>query len=82
MRNRFLLGAGVALAVAFGGTQAHAQLGWLPWNQTGCRVPGISDPRAGGHRPGPNGYDKRRIVSTVPGQSSLAPEALSHSEFR
>ncbi len=26
MRNRFLLGAGVALAMAFGGVQAHAQL--------------------------------------------------------
>jgi len=26
MRNRYLLGAGVALAVAFGGVQAHAQL--------------------------------------------------------
>src|SRR6266478_2485404 len=29
MTNRFLLGAGVALAVAFGGVQAHAQLGGL-----------------------------------------------------
>jgi hypothetical protein len=36
MTNRCLLGAGVAVAVAFGGAQAHAQL--LPWNQTG--VPG------------------------------------------
>ena len=36
MTNRYLLGAGVALAVAFGGAQAHAQL--LPWNQQG--VPG------------------------------------------
>ena len=36
MTNRCLLGAGVALAVAFGGAQAHAQL--LPWNQPG--VPG------------------------------------------
>jgi OmpA-OmpF porin, OOP family len=36
MTNRCLLGAGVALAVAFGGVQAHAQL--FPWNQTG--VPG------------------------------------------
>jgi OmpA-OmpF porin, OOP family len=35
MTNRYLLGAGVALAVAFGGAQAHAQ--WLPWQQT---VPG------------------------------------------
>jgi OmpA-OmpF porin, OOP family len=38
MTNRCLLGAGVALAVAFGGAQAHAQLQFLPWNQTG--VPG------------------------------------------
>src|ERR1700739_2452351 len=29
MTNRFLLGAGVALAVAFGGVQAHAHLGSL-----------------------------------------------------
>jgi OmpA-OmpF porin, OOP family len=29
MTNRFLLGAGAALAVAFGGVQAHAQLGGL-----------------------------------------------------
>jgi OOP family OmpA-OmpF porin len=36
MTNRYLLGAGVALAVAFGGAQAHAQL--FPWNQAG--VPG------------------------------------------
>jgi len=36
MTNRYLLGAGVALAVAFGGAQAHAQL--FPWNQQG--VPG------------------------------------------
>jgi OOP family OmpA-OmpF porin len=33
MTNRYLLGAGVALAVAFGGAQAHAQL--FPWNQPG-----------------------------------------------
>ena len=33
MTNRWLLGAGVALAVMFGGAQAHAQL--LPWNQPG-----------------------------------------------
>ncbi len=33
MTNRCLLGAGVALAVAFGGAQAHAQL--FPWNQPG-----------------------------------------------
>src|SRR6516164_3097276 len=33
MRNRCLLGAGVALAVALGGAQAHAQL--FPWNQPG-----------------------------------------------
>ena len=26
MRNRFLLGAGVALAIAFGGAEAHAQM--------------------------------------------------------
>src|SRR5580704_19486184 len=38
MTNRCLIGAGVALAVAFGGAQAHAQLQFLPWNQTG--VPG------------------------------------------
>jgi OOP family OmpA-OmpF porin len=36
MTNRCLLGAGVALAVAFGGAQAHAQ--FFPWNQPG--VPG------------------------------------------
>jgi OOP family OmpA-OmpF porin len=36
MRNRCLLGAGAALAVMFGGAQAHAQL--FPWNQPG--VPG------------------------------------------
>jgi len=36
MTNRYLLGAGVALAVAFGGAEANAQL--FPWNQTG--VPG------------------------------------------
>jgi OmpA-OmpF porin, OOP family len=36
MTNRYLLGAGVALAVALGGAQAHAQL--FPWNQQG--VPG------------------------------------------
>src|SRR5258707_9298919 len=29
MTNRFLLGAGVALAVAFGGVQAHGELGGL-----------------------------------------------------
>ena len=34
MTNRCLLGAGVALAVAFGGAQAHAQL--FPWNQPGA----------------------------------------------
>src|SRR6516164_6876499 len=33
MTNRSLLGAGIALVVAFGGAQAHAQL--LPWNQPG-----------------------------------------------
>src|SRR6516165_947990 len=33
MTNRCLLGAGVALAVALGGVQAHAQL--FPWNQPG-----------------------------------------------
>src|SRR6516225_2338536 len=33
MTNRCLLGAGVALAVAFGCVQAHAQL--FPWNQPG-----------------------------------------------
>jgi OmpA-OmpF porin, OOP family len=33
MTNRCLLGAGVALAVVFGGAQAHAQL--FPWNQPG-----------------------------------------------
>jgi OOP family OmpA-OmpF porin len=33
MTNRYLLGAGVALAVALGGAQAHAQL--FPWNQPG-----------------------------------------------
>ena len=33
MTNRYLLGAGVALAVALGGAQAHAQL--FPWNQQG-----------------------------------------------
>jgi outer membrane protein OmpA-like peptidoglycan-associated protein len=33
MTNRCLLGAGVALAVALGGAQAHAQL--FPWNQQG-----------------------------------------------
>jgi OmpA-OmpF porin, OOP family len=33
MRNRCLLGAGVALAVMFGGAQGHAQL--FPWNQPG-----------------------------------------------
>ena len=26
MRNRYLLGAGIALAIAFGGAEAHAQL--------------------------------------------------------
>jgi OmpA-OmpF porin, OOP family len=36
MTNRCLLGAGIALAVAFGGAQAHAQ--FFPWNQPG--VPG------------------------------------------
>ena len=36
MTNRCLLGAGVALAVVFGGAQAHAQV--FPWNQPG--VPG------------------------------------------
>jgi opacity protein-like surface antigen len=36
MRNRFLLGAGVALALALGSAEASAQL--LPWNQPG--VPG------------------------------------------
>src|SRR6516162_3813751 len=30
MTNRYLLGAGVALAVAFGGAQAHAQSAWWP----------------------------------------------------
>ena len=30
MTNRCLLGAGVALAVAFGGVQAHAQSVWWP----------------------------------------------------
>src|ERR1700687_2421231 len=30
MTNRYLLGAGVALAVAFGGAQAHAQLTLMP----------------------------------------------------
>src|SRR5271166_1797660 len=30
MRNRYLLGAGVALAMAFGGAQAHAQWGPYP----------------------------------------------------
>ena len=33
MKNRCLLGAGVALAVGLGGAQAHAQL--FPWNQPG-----------------------------------------------
>jgi len=33
MTNRYLLGVGVALAVMFGGAQAHAQL--FPWNQPG-----------------------------------------------
>ena len=33
MTNRYLLGTGVALAVALGGAQAHAQL--FPWNQPG-----------------------------------------------
>ena len=36
MTNRCLLGAGVVLAVVFGGAQAHAQV--FPWNQPG--VPG------------------------------------------
>src|SRR5262249_770741 len=30
MTNRYLLGAGVALAVALGGAQAHAQSVWWP----------------------------------------------------
>ena len=30
MTNRYLLGAGVALAVALGGAQAHAQLTLMP----------------------------------------------------
>jgi OmpA-OmpF porin, OOP family len=34
MTSRYLLGAGVALAMAFGGAQAHAQL--FPWNQPGA----------------------------------------------
>src|SRR6516225_2692501 len=33
MTNRYLLAAGVAFALAFGGAQAHAQL--FPWNQPG-----------------------------------------------
>jgi outer membrane protein OmpA-like peptidoglycan-associated protein len=39
MKNRFLLGAGVALAVALGGVQAHAQFGNL--NLFGPYPPGV-----------------------------------------
>ena len=35
MTNRYLLGAGVALAVAFGGAQAHAQFAQSAWWPTG-----------------------------------------------
>ena len=38
MTNRYLLGAGVALAVAFGGAQAHAQLFPGPGTPGACYI--------------------------------------------
>ena len=51
MTNRRLLGAGVALAVALGGVQAHAQL--FPWNQPGVPGAWYIGPEGGWPKPPP-----------------------------
>src|SRR5246127_3303872 len=81
MTNRFLLGAGVALAVAFGGVQAQAQLGGL--------FPPPGTP--GAFYIGPEGGWTKltdqtdtingRIVSTVPGQALSLPRRSVTANF-
>src|SRR5262245_20507444 len=68
MTNRCLLGAGVALAVALGGAQAHAQLGWLappPGSWSGFYI----GPEGGWTAlTGQTSTTNARTISTVPGQ--------------
>jgi OOP family OmpA-OmpF porin len=81
MTNRFLLGAGIALAVAFGGAQAQAQLGGL--------FPPPGTP--GAFYIGPEGGWTKltdqtdtingRIVSTVPGQALSLPRRSVTANF-
>ena len=79
MTNRYLLGAGVALAVALGGAQAHAQL--FPWNQQGVPGLGISAPRAAG--PASTATTRARYrgsVSQGPTVVPLPPRGLANPQ--
>jgi outer membrane protein OmpA-like peptidoglycan-associated protein len=76
MRHRYLLGAGVALALAFGGAQAHAQLNFFGPYPPGAFYLGPE----GGWTQLMSQHDKFRVPSAI-ANASLGPKVNFNSGF-